>query len=239
MCGGRKRLTVIVLITFLIISIFSQNLWATANLPKCCDLGRSVVEENSTLVCRNSTNKRLHLTTTFIQETIDEKLCMDNFESDFFIFEKENGTFTPRVNISSKALRKCCSPGYFYNYHNKSCDVSDDEGTLNALLITVGLPQCRIINDYVFQSFNATKKMYKSYKENMKCLDQTTSGEYVLRVCESMSICETTRCLHKCCEDGKSFVNGSNCRDTFEKGFHLHHLSDNIENLTGKLILVF
>lgn len=225
--------TIFVFIVCFIATILCQNLSLIDELPKCCDLRSFVVEENSTLLCKNSTSRRLYVNNKFVDLPDDQKVCIDVFKSDFFIFGSQNDELIFKSNISSKALRKCCPFGYLYNYQNKSCEESDIQSALQANLIKVGLPECKIIRDYLFGSPNAIiEQVDKNYSNT--CLDQTTSGEYVLRVCESINTCKTTRCLHKCCEDGKSFVNGSHCKDTFEKGLFLQHLSKNIENLTGK-----
>lgn len=228
-----NTLTVIALEICLIAKILCQNPPIVNDLPKCCDFQSFVVKENSTLTCKKSTSRRLQVNHNFIDATDDQKLCIDIFESNFFIFEQQNGDLVLKDNISAQAFRKCCPLGYLYNYQNKSCEEIDNRSSLPVALITVGLLECKIIKDYLLESSKSISEHVDRNYSN-KCLDETTSGEYVLRVCENISICKNSRCLHKCCKDGRSFVNGSKCKDTFEKGLYLQHLSKNIENLTGK-----
>lgn len=226
--------TIYVLSICLINLAVSQNSPKTNKWSKCCDNQSSVVEQNDTLVCQNSTDRRLYFNTSVVQEEKSNSWCLDVFKSSFIIFESEIGELIPRVNITSKAFHKCCPLGYSYNYHNKSCDSTDIESVFKASFMKFGLPGCRIIKDYVLTSWSSTSKMGNNPNQ---CVDQTISGDFILRVCEEISVCQNTKCIHKCCGDGKSFVNGSNCKDTFDKGLYLEHLLDNIQNLTGKLLL--
>lgn len=205
-------------------------------LPKCCDSFSSIIKKNSSLICQNSTSSRFVLNSTKVVDEINKTLCVDTFKSDLAIFELQNGDINALTrNISSELFHKCCPLGYRYDYHNKSCEKIDLPSCFQETFVSVGLPDCKIIRDYIYPTLELAKKRLDE-DDLGHCLDQTISDEYVVRVCETINVCQSTRCLRKCCGDGKSFVNGSNCRDTFAKGFRLDQLSNHIENLNCKYI---
>lgn len=220
-------------ICFLIL-VCCQSQSSIDDLPKCCDFQSSIFKENSTYVCKRTFDKQHVINVKTVVNISKKSLCVDIFESDFFVFQLEiEFNFTLKRNVSTEAFQKCCPLEYSYNYNNKSCDKCDFQSDFNASLIKVGLPQCNIIKDHLHSTYrNENRQNFNS------CLDKTVSGEYVERICETVDICKSTRCIHKCCPDGKSFVNGSNCKNTFGEGLYLGHFSKNIENLTGKTFLV-
>lgn len=212
--------------------IVCQDLLFNQALPKCCESENSIFETNTTLFCNKSTNKRLVINSHLKNKTNEDALCVDATATDFYVFEMRNTYFQKKKNISEISYPKCCPVGFVYNYHNKSCDILSEETVVPSYLIKVGLPHCAIINDYVFSSNELYFKKLQVIQSDY-CVDNTTENQLILRACESIDICKTTRCIHKCCADGKSFVNGSHCEDTMEKGFKLNHLTRNIENLKG------
>ncbi|ERL95382.1 hypothetical protein D910_12646 [Dendroctonus ponderosae] len=55
------------------------------------------------------------------------------------------------------------------------------------------------------------------------CTDRTEDGTELVRICTSdFQICKFAQCVHKCCPDGFSFVNGSHCHPTFIHGLDLN-----------------
>ncbi|KAJ8978579.1 hypothetical protein NQ317_015996 [Molorchus minor] len=57
-----------------------------------------------------------------------------------------------------------------------------------------------------------------------KCCDHERAFCKRRRVCKTYDFCDSVLCVHKCCPDGQSFVNGSHCKDTFEYGIDLQNL---------------
>ncbi|CAG9767913.1 unnamed protein product [Ceutorhynchus assimilis] len=111
--------------------------------------------------------------------------------------------------------------------------------------LRIGLPHCKMIIDYKL-NFGSNSLLHPNLPADDYCLDNTEDNREVIRVCtDDFRLCESTKCIHKCCPDGQSFVNGSVCKPTYVYGVNLS-FSENIDQnddfvivhgYTGKIYL--
>ncbi|XP_045467311.1 probable G-protein coupled receptor Mth-like 3 isoform X2 [Harmonia axyridis] len=225
-------------------------------LQKCCEPSEVIVDKNSTLQCDPNAGKRLQ--TNFVQnQTVSnntDTLCVDVFAENKMVmfYVDQYGTIEKKMELEDEYYPKCCQLGHIYNDKLHSCQpaniTSSTETTipLNSFIL-VGLPQCEVIVDFFVSDLKEVawptrilhvKGESRSFDGKKFCVDDTVSGSrYVVRICESLDVCDRIRCIHKCCPDGQSFVNGSKCVDTFRYGIDLHS-SANIEEPDAPFALI-
>ncbi|VEN57000.1 unnamed protein product [Callosobruchus maculatus] len=92
----------------------------------------------------------------------------------------------------------------------------------------------KVINDTHLK----LEPFFRVIPKSSACLDETTRGGFIVRICENIEICEKTKCVHKCCPDGQSFVNGSRCKSTWIHGIDLHEFSNEVENYQDEFATV-
>lgn len=233
-----------VILLFLITISINTSSASYADLPKCCKVGSVFVERTGGFFCNKSENGRVVIQTHFDVDLNEEEYeCVEALNLDLFLFERTVNKSSIVKNISDRMLPKCCPLGYFYNHLAHSCVEDSRNSNFNATFLKVGLPKCQIIYDYKFEKVDdisiddndyfVSKWGEKINKENY-CIDETVNSNFVVRVCKHFDVCENVLCLHKCCPDGQSFVNGSNCKDTFIHGMDLNRFSNFIPDINGK-----
>nr|AXC32920.1 G-protein coupled receptor Mth-like 11 protein [Dastarcus helophoroides] len=208
--------------------------------PKCCDFDSYVRKNGTDFVCDNSEVKFMQIaisSTNYLtnQNKYDEEdFCVDYYEDKFYLFEVSENNIVNEEAINEKIFPKCCPLNYRYNSNIHGCSPAgdDDEHFMNATYFKIGLRKCKIILDYpirsakdFFLSEEYTRLKLKSGEEfssNDFCLDKALDGQIVARGCtEDITVCDKIPCVHKCCADGFSFINGSNCLPTFVHGLNL------------------
>ncbi|KAG5889457.1 hypothetical protein JTB14_016437 [Gonioctena quinquepunctata] len=104
-----------------------------------------------------------------------------------------------------------------------------------------------VIFDRIFEKKNDVReenaavyfsKTGERFSRNRYCLDETIDHRYTVRVCEDLKICEQVRCIHKCCADGKSFINGSHCKDTFIHGLDFQFVKSFVGNYSDDFAII-
>ncbi|XP_056635981.1 G-protein coupled receptor Mth2-like [Diorhabda sublineata] len=168
----------------------------------------------------------------------DSATCIDVVDQSATIFRKNHSEYRKIEQVD--LFNKCCPPNYFYDTEKRSCANSSNRTNIfGQNVVKIGLPQCEIISDLtvdlktdvVWDDFNVViLKTGEMYAKNQFCLDETTIGRGVVRICRNSRFCKTVKCVRKCCPDGKSFVNGSHCEDTFVNGIQF----DKFETFLGK-----
>ncbi|KAK9869405.1 hypothetical protein WA026_003160 [Henosepilachna vigintioctopunctata] len=223
---------------------------------KCCDYNQIITEVNSTLLCGNSSNPRMESffgKNAFLLKNI-KGTCIELYEQHKTgIFSIDIGTkkISLQQEMNEQYFPKCCPIGHKYNKTFHSCEKSEGRDNLlisisNSTFVKIGLPECDIISDMFYQSFEDIKNHNEHILSDTRkvvgngkfCLDETLGGDFVLRICESNAeICDKIRCIHKCCPDGQSYVNSPNCVDTFKFGVNLHS-SGKVENPDDPFVVI-
>ncbi|CAG9853605.1 unnamed protein product [Phyllotreta striolata] len=223
----------------ILLTIFAFDADAvTENIGKCCGVGEILHEYyNGSFSCLKDNVKRQSVNLPLTDVIKDEPAgkCLELFSSKFFEIEFSNGTITGKTWVNETVFRKCCPLGYVYNTVKHSCDLKNDleYSFVDQPLIKVGLPECHIIVDELRISLDNDNS---SLPEGDYCEDET-SGGFVRRKCVDKSVCDEIRCVKKCCPDGKSFINGSHCFDTYEYGLNLSSTTK-IENPTESFAII-
>lgn len=217
-----------------------------ADIPKCCKVGSVFVEQSDGFFCNRSENGRAVIQTDFEVDvnSTEEYECVEAVNSDLFLFKRTPNETTVVKNISDRMLPKCCPEGYLYDPVAHSCVENFTETYFNVTFLIVGLLSCEIIYDYNFENMDGIQLeddgiFISNFNEHIRrdkyCIDETVKGSYVARVCKDYDICDRVLCLHKCCPDGQSFVDGSHCKDTYKYGMELSRFSSFIpNNISGK-----
>ncbi|KAK9872026.1 hypothetical protein WA026_015275 [Henosepilachna vigintioctopunctata] len=208
--------------------------------PKCCDNGHQMKALNSTWTCQSNSNKRLQSNfqiNSFITRNTNGtcvETVFQNQTSKFFVDENKN--VSKKDSIEFNFFPKCCHLGRSYNQKLHSCVQMENSSAIEKFIprdsyISIGLPNCKIISDveqpslesFSFPSdFIYLSKEKKNISKGNFCVDSTLDSKFIVRICEKdYQVCDQVRCIHKCCFDGQSFVNGSKCRDTFRYGVDL------------------
>lgn len=209
--------------------------------PKCCDSASVLKKINETYHCTEDLNQRTQIVTNstdFIQSDQDG-FCVD-IENSVTLFNISDGNLTKVQNLQVELFPKCCPLNYFYNRTSHGC-VEGNSGTFfEEKFVTVGLPQCKIIVDLndKFKKFeNETLYLFEKNRIIQKgtfCIDKDQNQKYIVRTClDNFEICESIKCVRKCCPDGQSFVNGSKCYDTYVHGLDLATFSENMDRING------
>ncbi|XP_045470220.1 probable G-protein coupled receptor Mth-like 3 isoform X2 [Harmonia axyridis] len=206
---------------------------------KCCGIGEQIVEKEFRFICEKLKNGRLQDNfedRDFLKRNVTGT-CLEIFSEEnviLFGVDEVTGTIEKQEEYGEFFFPKCCPLNYHYNKTTHGCAkvVSDFPNILKIdSFVRVGLPECEIISDKIFESMqavqvNGKELLLKEEKKTLKegyCMDSTLDGKLVVRMCEEdTSICSQIRCISKCCPDGQSFINGSFCRDTYTHGVDLH-----------------
>lgn len=197
---------------------------------KCCNSDEQLIYSNTTdgqFVCAEKSEKRLDFfanSTSFLK-TNRNGICYDILNSTFYVqLDNRDGQLKSALYALKKSddFRKCCPINFVYNTRTHGCVQNISYlPEINVGLVSIGLPECRIIRDVVFNAAEEQTREASNAKEQ-HCTDGTDDGRFVLRICESSTdICKLGKCVRKCCPDGQSFVMGRHCRDTFEHGLNM------------------
>ncbi|KAJ8915634.1 hypothetical protein NQ315_003418 [Exocentrus adspersus] len=232
------------------LSYITDSFTSYVNLPKCCEVGSAFVEQNNSFFCNQSENRRVVIQEHFGFNFSDaeEYECVEGLDKNLLQIKKTLNKIEVVKDISDYALRKCCPVNHLYDPITHSCEgnLTISSNGFNATFLRIGLPDCRIIYDYELKNLEdvqrddntSIKIRGRKYSNEKYCVDETVSSNYVVRVCETFDICESVLCLHKCCPDGQSFVNGSHCRDTFVYGMDLDRFSNFVPNISIEFAVI-
>lgn len=204
-------------------------------IKKCCGYGEYLnVTTKDNFECAEDIKKRLGINTNYSNFLTDHisGSCIDITPDGFFKFLFENKRIIKENPIGNRHFPKCCPMGYNYvtNIHACRENISINEDYIKETYVKVGLPACKLITDEkireVFLDLDPNDDKY--------CIDQDENGDFIRRNCQDSieGVCDKIRCVKKCCGDGKSFVNGAKCVDTYIHGLDLT-FSDNIADNLG------
>ncbi|KAJ8927552.1 hypothetical protein NQ314_019966 [Rhamnusium bicolor] len=205
---------------------------------KCCKSRDYLQIINNTYLCTENITKRLGILTneTNFLERYSEGECMDITSTDFSNFQVSGGKVVGESLINEKYFPKCCPLNYFYNSVLHACEEKENmtHGYIREIFVKVGLPSCKLIVDYdISETINLYSGIIDVRRNSDYCIDENEKGAYTMRECqENIEVCDYKKCIKKCCPDGKSFVNGANCVDTYTTGLNLT-FSTLIENPSG------
>ncbi|CAG9814500.1 unnamed protein product [Phaedon cochleariae] len=209
---------------------------AIEDAVKCCGLDHILFKsENSSFRCAKDTVKRLTIfanQTNFLDTETDGQ-CVEVYNDQAYTFTIRNGDIAEETPLTSQIFQKCCPLGYSYHPQLHACTKTDlaEEDFITGNVVRVGLPQCKLIVDYELDDRGF-------WSGSDFCVDRNVEGGFVRRECrEDTEICGGIRCVRKCCADGQSFVNGSNCVDTFTNGLDLT-FSTSIDNPRGPFAVI-
>nr|XP_023024462.1 G-protein coupled receptor Mth2-like isoform X1 [Leptinotarsa decemlineata] len=181
---------------------------------KCCDFGE-VFNPNS-YQCDEDLTKRLEVMTNFtnfMAEGVDGT-CFEATQDGIITLQLLWGKIIPKALTIGNFFPKCCPLGYFYNSQLHSCATKEDfqHDFVQGRVVKVGLPHCKLIVD----------NPDPVDPDADYCLDEDSQGKLIRRECrKDRNICEKQRCVKKCCPDGKSFVGGDHCLDTYSNGVNM------------------
>lgn len=226
------------------------NVQLAVLLQKCCDEGSFLVRNNSRYFCADDAERRVQINTFedgFLAKNSSgaDGFCFDGADQ-ITRYKVRNQTVVEERPISVNFYPKCCPLNHYYSSKMHGCVFKNnlDRSFIKQNFVKVGLPHCRVLVDYHLQS---EKHYYRieldtlhidaediKYHSNNYCVDLNEDNRLMARGChEDLDVCEETKCLHKCCPDGQSFVNGQNCKNTYSQGMNLS-FSERIRNATGK-----
>nr|CAH7749254.1 unnamed protein product [Callosobruchus chinensis] len=194
-------------------------------LEKCCVGDAGIVIQNNSYICENDSSLELSM----IRATEDSEnsvKCMEAFGTSIAVFNLTSSGYSQERNITDQLIRKCCPRNFRYDAQTHACSNFSLEMATWDQIFPIGLSHCSVIKDYQVLSMtdgltvmNDTHVRLDQFSRVIQkisaCLDETTRGGFIVRICEDIDICDKTKCIHKCCPDGQSFVNGSRCRNDF------------------------
>lgn len=203
---------------------------------KCCKIGEYLAEVNSTHGCRENKLRRSYVLTNefdFLTGNSDG-VCVDADE-DFFAYKVFGGRIVGKEPVNEEVFPKCCPMNYTYNTVLHACEESEsDFDYIEERFVKVGLPKCKVIVDYELnEATDKYRQLKRSHSSGSYCIDRNEKGSFVYRECkEDIEVCEDIRCIKKCCPDGQSFINRSQCFDTYVHGLNLSTFS-NVDRTEG------
>lgn len=232
--------------TFLIILMIHS----VSPQQKCCNTTSSIHPSNNK--CIPDENKRLQVFAPFppLQENTT---CLDTNGTSIIEYRLKGGNQIEPIDILEvNFFHKCCPLDFFYNSTTHSCVHQNkveklDIEFIKQKFIKVGLPDCKVIVDYNLAvvehrlelgALFLDKPRRKRFGDGDFCLDKDQNDDLIARAChkDDLKVCENVKCLHKCCPDGQSFVNGQKCTNTYVHGMDLS-FSGRIRNASGKNII--
>lgn len=216
------------------------TVYSSSTLPKCCDLNSSLRFKNNTFTCEKKSSLRYNIITGDILNKTGANKCVDIWNSStvsVFTVSNQN-SFSRGENVPVERIEhKCCPVGYEYEVTTHACTPSNKSSKYAFRFVKVGLPHCFLIEDYIFDDLTqlSRNKTQMQMREGEYCHDTVLNEEkFVLRVCRNNTeVCEKIKCIHKCCPDGQSFINGSFCMDTYVYGINFN-FTDAVSEPDGK-----
>ncbi|XP_018579852.1 G-protein coupled receptor Mth2-like [Anoplophora glabripennis] len=192
---------------------------------KCCKIEEHLVERNSSHTCVEDKLRRMYVLTNetdYLKDSFDGE-CVDT-KTDFSTFKVTGGKVVEKGPMNENIFSKCCPLNYTYNSVLHSCEESEaDFNFMEGPFVKIGLPGCKVIVD---QELTDITQKYHDLKHSASpesyCFDRNEKGSFVYRQCKKdLEVCENIRCIKKCCPDGQSFINRSQCFDTYTHGLNL------------------
>lgn len=241
-------------IMFRLVLIFlSVKLTLSENYPKCCPGGAIFAKNNDIYECRagNATAPRIQIVDRdFENNEKSEKFCVDveNLNKSVISLFKKNSRFIKVQDLDVALFPKCCPLNFSYDSYTHGCAKNPNfQHFFNGSYVRIGLPYCRIIRDFKLESAgNGDNGAFdvgeynKMYGEGNFCVDKDISDTFIIRECTTeYNICSFMKCIHKCCPDGQSFINGSKCYDTYIYGLNFSTLSTDMDDINGNFSLFF
>ncbi|KAJ8958953.1 hypothetical protein NQ318_019724 [Aromia moschata] len=219
---------------------------STTELAKCCDFGSAFFTSNGSHFCNKTDSTREMLKTNLVfNKTRGE--CVEILNSRLYLFEVKDSVPFARDDITYVLVPKCCPKNFSYVPSLHSCVEDNKNDLFNTNDVSVGLPSCKITYDYelaledefvVYKNYIHLPGFGEEIPRGEYCVDRTTRNTFVVKACKSYDVCTKVQCIHKCCSDGKSFVNGSHCIDTYIYGINLDYLAQLVGNYSDDIALV-
>lgn len=215
---------------------------------KCCDKDNFLRRNFTNYFCDSDKDKRLQIFTseTNAFSSLKDGICFDTYPN-ITEYKIRNHSVVEEKQINVNFYLKCCPLGYFYHSAAHSCIPKDqlDKSFITQNFIKVGLPHCNLIVDYKLipgkyrmELGNLYIEETRKFQEGRFCVDKDENNFLIARGCyDDLGPCyEGIKCIHKCCPDGQSFVNGQKCVNTYEHGLNLS-FTDRVNNSQGNFIL--
>lgn len=242
---------------FTCINIISLIVIANVNsytLPKCCEMDSSLKRVNNSFICEMKSTKRHYIITNRIfnkTTNTNNTMCIEWFENTINQFTSMNGNqfFSVGKNLNVHFVHKCCPFGYEYAIKTHSClPTRNNESEImyynkqDPIYVKIGLPHCYLIRDYILN--DETDAIDNDDDFNLEygqyCKERIIDdGRTILRACSnSTKDCKRMKCIHKCCPDGQSFINGSFCKDTYVYGINFN-FTDAVYEPDGKRVKLY
>lgn len=228
-----------------------MDLIYSESLKKCCGSDQKLKKFKGSYKCIKDATRRLQIFTEInFLETNYNGQCVDS-DDNFFVFSRTSSKISRGEPVTDKYFPKCCPLNYHYNTIMHSCEEKENrnENLITKKYVKVGLAHCRVIEDFeaadlgklLLTTSDTGTENSTTMNWNEKasfCIDETEKRTYIKRICkDDLEICETTKCLRKCCPDGQSFINGSRCYDTYTHGIDLSRLKHLVQNYTGEYLI--
>lgn len=216
-------LFIFIIVCFSLNKTCISDLYQVDNVEKCCNYGEFLRITDDSVHCEKNSRKRLDINTIsfeFLKRNISGN-CTDVTLDGFFSFFIENGNIVEETPLDVVHFPKCCPLGYNYNKKIHSCveTLRTEENFIQGTFVKAGLTQCKLIVDEEINEVPVDIHLHN----DTYCVDRDQTGGLIRRNCkyEIKETCEEIKCVKKCCPDGKSFVNGSTCLDTYVHGTDL------------------
>lgn len=211
------------------------------NLPKCCPGSNLFTSNRLIYECGNSTIADPPLRIQIVDRNItekNEKFCVDIESSNSVSLFKKSSKFLKVKDLNAVFFPKCCPLNFVYNPITHGCDENRNfQPFFNETFVKIGLPHCKIIKDIRLESSRSidnVSKYNKMYSEGNFCVDKDINDRFIIRQCTTdYNICNFMKCVHKCCPDGQSFINGAKCYDTYTHGLNFTTFANNMDNIDG------
>lgn len=222
------------------------------DLKKCCKPEEYYENVNGSYYCVHDETRRLQILTNetdFVGKQ-NEGECVEVSDG-FFLFNISDREVIKVSPARGKVYPKCCPLNFIYNSIIHACQEKEDtnHSFIKENFIKVGVPNCRVVVDYKLNGttdyeYGLLESKSRYLRRNSLqyfgsyCIDETEEASLVIRECkESIEICEEVKCIKKCCPDGQSFIDGSNCKDTYRHGLNLSAWANAVNKPTGNFFL--
>lgn len=145
---------------------------------------------------------------------VTQNSCVDlteNFQTvTFFCENNETSSSSSQKALQFNPVNRCCPAGSKYNYESRTCVILESDNSASALINH--LPKCG--TDPLVEYYSKTHKiqlrqglLYINDRlvDGAFCIEFTTSGDLIAKVCEQIDICSRIPCIRKCCHERQFF----------------------------------